>query len=213
MGSTVFPAAASGPTLTDITTAGNNAGWGANNPGWGDYNTNWTYIGAFTLGSSSLTYSGISGYKKLRILAIGLERGVATGSADLRLKINNDADTLNYIRTEDFGSSYTTTDTYDAGQAFIIGDSFICGNGYSIAKRTMNIFEFIIDNCNNTEYLKPWRYQMYGHNYAGAQKNYRGFGLFRTTGQAITSFNIQSSDGSNISTVTAPRGIFLYGAN
>ena len=65
MGATVFPPAASGPTLSEITTAGTSAGWGATGGAW-------TLLDRKTAVSpTGITYSGLGSYKKYRIVCGG----------------------------------------------------------------------------------------------------------------------------------------------
>lgn len=195
MSYSVYPAPSTGITQSDLLTV-----------------PNWTYVGAFTLGSSSTTYSGISGYKKLRVLGVGLEHSGATGQQDLRMTINGSSNSVDYFYYTSANGAYTSVNTYDSSQAYINLSSLLPGSGYSQGFREMNTFDFEIDNANNTNHIKPWKMIKRGQAYTASEIGLDYSGIFRTSGQTISSITFTLSS-FNISSVSAPRGIFLYGAN
>lgn len=118
MGSTVFPAAATGPTLSEITTAGTSAGWGATGGSW-------TYLQTFTANNSgTISFTGLSGYSKYKI--VGAMSAGTYGTR--RLRINNDSSNLySYSYGLEYSGLTTPLDyyasSYNADNHFPIGYS------------------------------------------------------------------------------------------
>lgn len=99
MGSSVFPAAASGPTLAEITTAIQTNG--------SAFSANWTNIYAGSPGAvSTFTVSGLGSYKYLRVRWNSVGGSVA--GHQLQARLNGDA-----------GANYYTHRTYGTQSAYI----------------------------------------------------------------------------------------------
>ena len=82
MGVAVFPAAASGPTLAEIETA-------VSTYSKGPLDVDWTNIGYITAdGLVTATFTGLSGYKYLKVVSRGLQLSIA---AAIQLRFNSDS--------------------------------------------------------------------------------------------------------------------------
>ena len=202
MGVSVFPAASSGPTLAEITTAiTNNA----------VTQTTWTLLGSVIAdpGTSSITISGIpTTYKSLRVEVVGV---IPSANDVLALRYNNDSTGVyswhkNYSFTSSNMASYSLGDNQQR---------FNGGANHRTGQRIMS--STIIENYSNaTERSKFWK-STGGHQDANIETNFvNDFGVYRpTSASAITSVTLFFISGATMSGfgVNGQSGLFVYGGN
>lgn len=171
----------------------------------------WTLINSSQGNSSTVTFSGISGYRKLKLMVIG---GVSstTSTLDARIRINGDSSavyswsnkTLAAGSGAEFNSGMSGNDTgFSQGALFV---------GSNIDSSRRSYFFFEVDNANNSERIKSIFAQNFFNTSGNAQLNTQQ-GFYRGTPAPITSLSIVTFDGTAIANLTSPAGIYLYGAN
>lgn len=208
MGLSVFPAPASGPTLAEITSAittnaapasvtnSSIATQVANNA---PSSNNWVHVAtsaAFNYSTSSVTFSGLSGYKKYKI--VFPYANISGGASALSLRINGEASGDSYPRTgwyvySGLQSSRGVGDQYYIGALQSSGYIFHC--------------EIIIENCTTNTYKTISSKFSSSNNYGDA---YFHDGHCINT-SPVTSFTIFNYNQSG--TFGGGRNIYLFGAN
>jgi hypothetical protein len=199
MGYSVFPAAASGPTLAEITAAGNSAGWGATATK-GPLDVDWTYLG-YTSGDgvTSVTISSLTGYKQLKIVMRGI--GLLTTQSYVRMRLNSDSGT-NYVwyNTTAASNSYQNGDRSSYSVNYIPVQDL--GGSANLMSGEINITNATSTSHKNIEMFTS------GFN-STAHVNVQTRAIYAST-SAISSITLYSGSlFSNPSTA----GFYVYGAN
>lgn len=212
MGSTVFPAAASGPTLAEITAAGTAANWGASGETWTLLNRK-EYTGGYDWG---YTYTGLSGYKKYKIKINGLSSAAGRTPAvafNSTSPANNCSHVLKYRTMNAPSNLYTDTATNYYGVPLA-----------PAACSDLRRAEVVIDNANSTTAAKTMT--MTGAVY-GSGILYdleQGYGVFNSTSPISTIYLLLTpysvgqsnfvSNGSDYAMVQNGHGfVELWGGN
>lgn len=196
MGSSVFPAAASGPTLSEITTAGSSAGWGAT----GSPVPTWTLITSLAFNNTNtMTLSGLSGYKELKIVWYGLQAG--TGEPTLTYRMNGDTGN-NYGGGIQTSYSATSSPVGNTNGNFSSNQNMIGLIGNAGSNGIMRI-----QGANLTNVNKHAEWKCSG-TYAGQTSWHEGVGNWQGTGAAVSSITFLLS-----SSTFSGGTIYAYGAN
>ena len=195
MGQSVFPPAASGPTLSEITTAGTSAGWGATKGA----DITWTQLSYTSPSATSVTFSSLSGYKYYRVV---VRFASTSGDQGLRLRINSDSSSNNYNY---YGTELLNTNALQ--YTFSFGtDGIYLGR----TNNNNNFVDAIISNADQSNMLKNITadYQCYDSGWkSGTVKgNYHGSG-------AVTSITLRSESGGTYNPQGSPYGFYLFGGN
>lgn len=189
MAYSVFPAPASGPTLSEITTAGTAAGWGLTG---GD---NWTLISTLLANSSAtLSFTGLTGYKTYKMVFDGWGSGTARST---KIRLNN-LSALQYNSGgmfSDINNAYATQLVSQDGMFLFASNTSITLNG------TITIPQANISGTKNVDF------DVMGSNSAGSPYGFKGVGSYLTLIDPINRIDIISSG-----TWTGGR-VSLYGGN
>jgi hypothetical protein len=194
MGLSVFPAPATGISSSDLLTQ-----------------SSWTLISSSQGNAGTITFSGISGYRKLRLMVIGGFSSTTT-NLDARIRINGDSSAvyshLNKILAGGAGAEFNGgMNGNDTG--FTPGIMFV-GSSIDSSRRNYIIFE--VDNANNSERIKSSSTQNF-FNSSGNATLITQLGFYRGNPAPITSLSIVTVDGTAVASHSSPAGIYLYGAN
>lgn len=156
--SIIANAASAGLTVAAITSAGNSAGWGTTG------GETWTVlVNGGTTGASGLNLTGLSGYKKYKLVIIGAG---STSDADLRVQING------------ITSGYWSGGLYadQNNQYSTVGST---NSSYSLVTATScsaTVYaEFIIEQANLTGYKAMYCFQN-GFNASGFPRTHQFYG-------------------------------------
>lgn len=139
MGQSVFPAPSSGISVAD----GNAAGWGASTE-------KWTLLTRTTTSSTNPTFSGLSGYKKYRLVSGGVYAG-SSAAYTPKIYLNGDSSGNKYSWQSYGAAAYNTygwQGTFDGGdqQNWIQVSPLSLSSGVNWG----NSFDIIIDNANSS---------------------------------------------------------------
>lgn len=137
MGSTVFPAPASGITVAEGTAAG-----------WGNAGETWTLLDRQTIDAYGFTYNGLSGYKKYKLRVFGM---AAYSNPYLYPYIHLNGN------TEYKYSNYITGNGTNSSTPF--GITSVGTSGLPLSYGALTIYQsvyadIIIDNANSTTAAK-----------------------------------------------------------
>lgn len=180
--------ASSGITVAD----GNTAGWNNTSPSWTLINyTNPSSV-------SSITWSGLSGYKSYKVFCRGI---VFNGTQGLGIRINGDSNGVySHVGNEQPGGSLPSlTFSHDSNYWYIgvVGsNSTTTETTISNADQSTNFKKGI---TTSVFWDSSWRKLT-------AEQQYQGSG-------AITSITVYSTSGGNNLPQGNPYGFYLYGGN
>lgn len=171
----------------------------------------WTLINSSQGNASTVSFTGISGYRKLRIIIQG---GFSSTTAvlDARFRVNGDTSQVySYLNKQLAAGSGAEFNAGMAGNdtGFLNTQLFVSSTRDSGQR---NFVAFEIDNANNSERIKTATVSNYYNQSGNAQLNTQ-FGYYRGNPAPITSLSIVTVDGTAIGNMTSPAGIYLYGAN
>jgi len=185
MGSTVFPPAASGPTLSEITSAGTSAGWGAT----GD--SAWVHLQTITRSydSNTTTFSSLSGYKKYKIITSRIN--VSGNQGGVWLRINGDTSSSYFYQGLQFYSGSWGTNAGNYNRAYV--GEMVGGIFYG---------EFTVDFANSTAAKR-----------CNVIVNGGGGGWYNTQVTYTGTSTVSSISILNGDTGTFEGNFYLYGAN
>lgn len=187
MGLSVFPAPASGPTLSEITTAGTSAGWGAT-ASKGPLDITWTNLGTTSMSvTGSVTISGLSSYKYIKVLFYVS----ANANCTFYLRFNGDSGG-NYAY-----QAHTITNGNTADN--VVGDG-------SVSQFRMTALDVSAGNWFNGEFTISGNdsggYKSmsgYASGYTGSGMGYHNYSGFWRNNSAVTSFTF-IPNGTNFTT-------------
>lgn len=194
------------PTRLGIGTAGQvlKVNTGATAPEWGSATAgaaNWVQISSPTVtAASSLSFTGLSGYKQLRLLMQGTVSSVANATAKVRFNANAGATAYQFNIARMAANAYggdTTSGPDDA----IVGNQWILLNTSGL-----NCLSLDVNDSNGTGY-KAYSVATQGTNGSSVQRTmFSGYGMFIST-TAISSIDITLSSG----TMTCNTNPILWG--
>ena len=216
MGYSVFPAPASGPTLAEITAAGNSAGWGATGVTTSDLLTvpNWTQISySNTPNVSTITFSSIpTTWKKLRIVAKGIYNSL-NGDYDANMRFNGDTSTnygtfAKYQSNSGSGSYPLQPNTSNFFTSTIELKYGTASNAFSGQRGTD--WDIEIDNFNTT--VKTVKGSTWLRDGNGYHTYFEIYGSWKSSSATtITSITL-TNQGNNFAATSGGAGIYLFGA-
>lgn len=185
MGLSVFPAPASGPTLSEINNSISTLSPSPNN---------WTLLGTWTLGGvSTFTFSGLTGYKTYKIVTPPML--FASLASNTRIRVNGDT-----------GNNYAVLGNGPNGAFNDLGS-----NNYGLANPGTNTalaFVFTISEANTAGNKSISAF--YGDN----ANNVFDFGGSYATTSTVNSITIFNGAGGVFSAANASANlVHIYGAN
>lgn len=190
MGSTVFPAPASGPTLAEITTVVQA------NAGYGNTYTLLATQASTNQISTDISWSGT--YKKIVVIGHGIQ---FSGVAVARLSLNADVTINNYSGATEVNQGGTTY-TYGVYPYYQVNGAIEFGQNYNTGNQ--HAFTITIDAANKTSPKV-----ITGIGYSGYNGNPQRFNGTYVGGSAITSVRFWTSNAQTWSGGT----VYIYGVN
>lgn len=176
----------------------------------------WTLISSSQGGVNEVTFSSISGYRKLRIVLQGIEGSMSNEQANVLLRLNGDSN-ANYSRAGLLVSTVSSTspmtqDTPGAAYSSYTLTRILAANSINNLYKGFGVIEF--DNANVSDKMKIITGWWSSSQTNGIQPSfYNIYGTYRNaTASEITSITLTANTG-NFATLTSPNGIYLYGAN
>lgn len=187
--------AATGPTLSEITTAGTSAGWGATKGA----DIVWTQLGtSFPTGTSTVTFSGLSGYKYYKLMIRGPR--FTSGTNALFFRLNGDS-ASNYDLQAIGPTSGSATWNFWTG----LVNTWIALGAAGTSSEW--VFEVDISNADQASMVK--KVDSFAIYYDGTYFGRRQNGYY-WGGSAVSSISII---GGNTFNCASPFGFYLYGGN
>lgn len=172
---------------------------------------NWTLITSNAANNTNtITITGISGYRKLRIVLNGIFNTLSNEQADAVLRFNSDSGSRYALGGDNWTTSLNQMTTRRAQTSFTLSQ-LIVANGAGETVRGVGVIE--IDGANNTElvkYMTGWWAS--DQSSGGTPRRYDVRGYYQSNAAQITSITLSTSTGA-FATMTSPAGIYIYGAN
>ena len=191
--------AVTGPTLSEITTAGTSAGWGAT----GSPVPTWTLITSLNFNNTNtMSLSGLSGYKTLKIVWYGLAAGVA--EVTMTYRINGDTGN-NYGGGMQTSYSSTSSPVGNTNGNYTSNQNMVALIGSSGSAASNGVMRIEGANLTNINKLAEWKAT---GTYAGQTAWFEGLGNYQGTGSVVSSISFLLSSSTFVNGT-----IYVYGAN